>query len=235
MALRLLAHFESLFRGKPYLHRVSTHGDRLAREFYEDLYLAKAMSDFSTRVDADEVAYALTNKIIGKRGRRGDGAFGEVVPYAGSIVRDPGYKVGRAEIATLEIGAEVKILAKALVGQIDRVQTAMLGQAAVFKKREHTCITVGFVGVNHATRAAGYEGDRVFVATGSQAPSREAPDVIRRLQTHVEPAYDEFLILDYIASNEEPFQFAWVDANRVATHYGALLVRVLKKYGQRFG
>ena len=56
----------------------------------------------------------------GVAARRGDGTFGEIIPGEAPIL-DQGYLVARGPIATVEIGVEVKILAKATIKQIDRV------------------------------------------------------------------------------------------------------------------
>jgi hypothetical protein len=60
------------------------------------------------------------NKRRGVAARRGDGTFGEIIPGE-SAIADSGYLVARGPIATAEIGIEVKVLAKAMIKQIDRV------------------------------------------------------------------------------------------------------------------
>ena len=52
--------------------------------------------------------------------RRGDATFGEIIPGETPVV-EPAIRLTRGPIATVEIGVEVKILAKAMIKQIDRV------------------------------------------------------------------------------------------------------------------
>jgi hypothetical protein len=54
------------------------------------------------------------NKRKGIEARRGDGTFGELILGERAVV-DPGYKVARGPVANVEIGVEVKILAKAMI------------------------------------------------------------------------------------------------------------------------
>lgn len=49
------------------------------------------------------------------------------------------------------------------------------------------------------------------------------------------PAFGEFLVLRYRATNAEPYPFEWVDYERTAFDYGAILVRVAREYESRFG
>src|SRR5260370_40810138 len=70
------------------------------------------------------------NKRHGVAARRGDGSFGELVPGEAVII-DSGYLVARGPIATVEIGVEVKVLAKAMNKQIDRVKTDLSNQVKI--------------------------------------------------------------------------------------------------------
>ena len=40
------------------------------------------------------------------------------------------------------------------------------------------------------------------------------------------PNFDEFLVLPFIATNADPYAFAWVNENKMQLDYGAILVRV---------
>jgi hypothetical protein len=82
---------------------------------------------------------------VGIARRRGDGTFGELVPSA-TPVREPELVVNRGPVATIEIGVETKILAKAMIKQIDRVIGDLVRQTEEFKKRGGTPICVGLVG-----------------------------------------------------------------------------------------
>ena len=118
---RLLTEFRNLFQGKIYKHRVSNQGDFVAMHLYEDLISISRSPKFveAATVRKDRVLN-VQNKRRGVEARRGDGTFGEFIPGAIAI-NDPGYVVPRGPIATVEIGVEVKILAKAMIKQIDRV------------------------------------------------------------------------------------------------------------------
>jgi hypothetical protein len=89
------------------------------------------------------------NKRRGVAARRGDGTFGEIIPGETPII-DPGYLVARGPIATVEIGIEVKILAKAMIKQIDRVINDLRNQVNQFKHGGGNPICVAVVGINQA-------------------------------------------------------------------------------------
>lgn len=145
----LLRAFRELFQGTRYLHRDSSLGDRVASYLYEDLYILNKSSNFRARVDARERVLNVQNQTVGIARRRGDGTFRELVPAAAAVT-DRGYSVGRGPVATIEIGVETKILAKAMIKQIDRVIGDLVRQTEEFKKRGGNPICVGVVGVNHA-------------------------------------------------------------------------------------
>lgn len=117
---RLLQAFERTFQGVRYLHRDSSLGDNIAMHLYEDLYALGRSPKLCRRIDARERVPNARNLRVGITARRGDGTFGEIIPHVKAIT-DPGFVVARGHIATVEIGSEVKILAKAMVKQIDRV------------------------------------------------------------------------------------------------------------------
>ncbi len=171
------------------------------------------------------------NRVVGRTGRRGDGTFGELIPGARSQ-REPGFSVARGPIATLEIGAEVKIVAKAMLKQIDRVMTDLSSQANTFESQTTDAIRVAIVGVNFSDSYVGYEKDRSYPS--KVPPSREAPKVIPRLEERVKPLYDELLILRFKATNSPPFPFEWVDEAALASTYGAALVRLSRLFDARF-
>lgn len=175
------------------------------------------------------------NKRHGVKARRGDGTFGEIIPGETPII-DEGYRVARGLVATVEIGVEVKILAKAMIKQIDRVISDLRNQVVEFGKGGGKPICVGIVGVNHAEKYVGYEGDRSYPTTGKGGfphPAQEAREAERRLQELAAPAFDEFLILRYKATNEAPYPFEWVNSDETSRDYAAVLTRISSKYQQR--
>ena len=176
------------------------------------------------------------NKRRGVAARRGDGTFGEIIPGEAPMT-DSGYLVSRGPIATVEIGIEVKILAKAMIKQIDRVINDLRNQAAQFKRGGGNPICVALVGINRAESTVGYEGDRPFPTTGKQGfphPVQEAPEAERRLRADAAPEFDEFLVLRFKATNAPPYPFEWVDYNETRLDYAAALARISARYQQRF-
>lgn len=112
LELRLLTEFRRLFEGKIYRHRDSSQGDFVAMHLYEDLVAIDRSSRLNAgATDRKDRVLNVQNKRRGVTARRGDGTFGEIVPGE-APVSDPGYRVARGLIATVEIGVEVKILAK---------------------------------------------------------------------------------------------------------------------------
>jgi len=155
----LLDTFQSLFEGQKYEHRNSTLGDLVASQLYEDLVKLGRSPKLTERVKNRERVVNVGNKAVGKKSRRGDGTFGELVPTVVAIAEE-GLLVTRGEIANIEIGAETKILAKAMIKQIDRVIGDLIRQVEEFRKTGGQPICVGIVGVNAAPAYTSYEGDR---------------------------------------------------------------------------
>lgn len=176
------------------------------------------------------------NRRHGVTARRGDGTFGELIPGEAPI-NDDGYSVARGPISTVEIGVEVKILAKAMIKQIDRVINDLRNQVAQFRRGGGNPICVAIVGINHAESTIGYEGDRPFPTTGKSGflhPFQEAPEAERRLRTEVASDYDEFVTLLFKATNAAPYPFTWVDYNGTRVDYAAALSRISARYQLRF-
>ena len=44
------------------------------------------------------------------------------------------------------------------------------------------------------------------------------------------PYYDEFLVLEFIATNAPPYPFSWVNSTKTHRDYGAALVRISNRY-----
>jgi hypothetical protein len=112
---RLLTEFQRLFEAKPYKHRASNQGDFVAMHLYEDLLsVNRSPKLIAAAVERKERVLNVQNKRRGIAARRGDATFGELIPGETAIA-DSGYQVARGPIATVEIGVEVKILAKAMI------------------------------------------------------------------------------------------------------------------------
>jgi hypothetical protein len=232
----LLTAFRSLFEGKPYKHRASNLGDFVASHLYEDLVAIKKSAKLVERVQRHERVVNISNKTVGKPSRRGDGTFGELVPTA-IAVTDKGFLVARGKIATLEIGAETKILAKAMIKQIDRVISDLRRQVEEFEKCGGDPISVGFVGINYANHYISFEGDRVYPTTGrggAPHPIQEAAEAELRLLNHARPSFFEFQLLRFRATNQEPFPFEWVNLESTREEYAAALTRICREYDRRF-
>lgn len=227
----LLTAFERVFRSNVYRHRVSTMGDSVAVYLYEDLVALDQSPKLISRVKDGELAVNIGNQIKGKKGRRGDGTFGRVVPGQ-SLISDPEFVVPRGLVANLEVGTEVKIGATKLIAQVDRVMNDLSKQANIFTAHNPNAIKVGIVGVNFASTYTGHEGERQFIA--KTPPAREAADFARRIEDKVGPHYDELLILRFQATNNPPYEFDWVNPQETAQLYGSALVRISAEYERRF-
>jgi hypothetical protein len=144
--------------------------------------------------------------------------------------------VSRGPVATIEIGAETKTLAKAMIKQIDRVIGDLIRQTLEFRKRGGNPICVGLVGVNYSERYTSFEGDRGFPTDGKvyKHPIQEAADAASRLQQQAAAHFDEFQVFKFKATNESPFPFSWLDENATVMEYSALLTRISREYDRRF-
>jgi len=232
---QLLNAFRGVFEGKKYLHRNANLGDHVAAFLYEDLLALDRSPKLIARIKSGRAAVNAANKTVGKRARRGDGTFGEVVPGT-PVVGVAGFLVPRGQIAAVEVGAETKILAKAMMKQIERVETALIGQTAQFKRSNRNAITVAFVGINYAPQYLSFEGTREFPTDGKKYkhPIQEASEAEKRLMTVVQPHFDEFVLLKYRVSNQPPYPFEWMNEAATKLEYAAALARISKEYEARF-
>jgi len=232
---RLLTAFRGLFAGVKYEHRKSTLGDYVASFLYEDLVDLGHSQRLLDRVNSGRAALNTANKTVGKSARRGDGTFGEVVPGVATVVV-PDFTVPRARIASLEIGTETKILAKAMIKQIDRVINDLRAQSEEFKKCNPRAICVALIGVNGSDYYESYEGTRSFRTDGKvqKHPAQESSQARQRLLANVQDSYDELLILPFSARNVPPYDFAWENESELKVQYAAALSRISREYDSRF-
>jgi hypothetical protein len=234
---RLLTEFQRLFDAKVYRHRDSSQGDFVAMHLYEDLIaIQRSGRLIEAAIDRRDRVLNVQNKRRGVEARRGDGTFGEIIPGEVPII-DPGYLVARGLIATVEIGVEVKVLAKAMIKQIDRVINDLSNQVVQFRCGGGNPICVAVIGINQAEKAVSYEGERAFPTTGKQGflhPYQEASEAERRLKAEAAPEFDEFVVLRFKATNLSPYRFEWADYNETRLDYGAALSRISARYQQRF-
>jgi hypothetical protein len=231
----LLRTFRGLFEGKPYRHRIANLGDLVASQLYEDLVALGKSAKLVERVQHHERVVNLKNLMTGKPGRRGDGTFGELVPAAIALI-EKGMLVARGPVATIEIGAETKILAKAMIKQIDRVINDLVNQVSEFKRGGGHPICVAFVGINFAEQYVSFEGKRKWPTDGKKYkhPIQEAAQAEQRLNEKARTAFDEFQVLRFRATNAKPFPFAWVDLGKTEMEYSSVLTRISRKYDRRF-
>jgi hypothetical protein len=231
----LLRTFRGLFEGKPYLHRKSNLGDLVASQLYEDLVAIEKSQKLVERVKHHERVVNVRNIMTGKPGRRGDGTFGELVPATVAVI-EKGMLVARGPVATIEIGAETKILAKAMIKQIDRVITDLINQVTQFKRGGGSPICVGFIGINFADHYVSFEGRKRWPTDGKKYkhPIQEAAQAEQRLTEKARSAFDEFQFLRFRAKNAKPYPFEWVDLANTEMEYSALLTRVSREYDRRF-
>lgn len=237
MPYLLLERFRSVFEGVKYIHRDSSIGDSIAVYLVEDMYALHRSDRLDARIAAGQRVQNTQNRRRGINARRGDGTFGELIPGVEPVWVD-GYQIARGPIATVEVGAEVKILCKAMIRQIDRVMGDMEHQVDHFRAGGGQPISIGIVGINQADHCTTYEGDVAWPTTGQgrhRHPFQEAQEVENRIIARVRPRYDELLILRFRATNEPPYPFEWVDGPATKLDYAAILTRMLRRYEQRFG
>ena len=234
---RLPTEFRRLFEGKIYKHRNSSQGDFVAMHLYEDLItINRSPRLIETAISRKDRVLNVQNKRRGVAARRGDATFGELIPGETAIT-DAGYLVARGPIATVEIGVEIKVLAKAMIKQIDRVINDLRNQVVQFKCGGGHPICVAVIGINQAETTIGYEGERPFPTTGKQGflhPFQEAPEAERRLLAEAAPEFDEFVVLRFKATNAPPYPFEWVNYKETRLDYAAALSRISARYQQRF-
>lgn len=235
MQYKLLDAFASLFAGRAYLHRISTHGDRVASFLVDDLRILGRSAKLNAAVDAEDLVLNTANKTIGVTHRRGDGTFGTIVPST-PAVKNAEYTISLGEVANIHIGAEVKILAKAMIKQLDRVGTDMENQVAEFKRHGHQPICVGIVAVNYSEAYTSFEGDRLWPTDGKKYkhPIQEAAAAEARLLYRIAGKYDETLVLRFKATNTDSYPFAWVNDVETQKQYGSVLVRLSSLYDRRY-
>lgn len=166
--------------------------------------------------------------------RRGDGTFGEKVASA-DATEETNFNVAKGPTVNVQIGVEVKILATAMIKQIDRVISDLFKQAREFERVTKDAISVAIVGVNHASKYTSHEGDRTYDKPGSgPAPSKEATKAISELKSSATQHFDEFLIVPFEATNRPPYPFSWVDKKTTTNKYSAVCQRTLSEYDSRF-
>ena len=223
-------------KGKKYKHRDSSRGDWVALHVFEDLYRLGKSKAIRERIDRHESVLNTQNKRRGIPARRGDGTFGELVPGVVPVVH-AGFAVARREISTVEVGVEVKILAKAMIKQIGRVESDLRDQVDHFNNRATTPICVGVVGINRADRCVGYEGDRAWPTDGvhRKHPVQEADEAEHRLRDALSQKFDELIFCGTAPRTSPPYPFAWLDYTETHRDNGAPLTRVSRVYDQRFG
>jgi hypothetical protein len=231
----LLRTFRGLFEGKPYLHRKSNLGDMVASQLYEDLVALSKSTKLVERVHHHERVVNQKNLMTGKPSRRGDGTFGELVPAAVALT-EKDMLVARGPVATIEIGAETKILAKAMIKQIDRVISDLVNQANQFKRGGGNPICVAFVGINFAEQYISFEGRKRWPTDGKKYkhPVQEAAQAEQRLKERASLAFDEFQILGFKATNARPFPFEWMNLHKTELEYSSVLTRISREYDRRF-
>ncbi|HEX4631797.1 MAG TPA: hypothetical protein VH188_12620 [Chthoniobacterales bacterium] len=231
----LLRTFRGLFEGKPYLHRKSNLGDMVASQLYEDLVAIGKSTNLINGIQRHDRVVNMKNVMTGKPARRGDGTFGELVPAAVAVT-EKGMLVARGPVANIEIGAETKILAKAMIKQIDRVINDLVNQTTQFKRGGGNPICVAFVGINFAEQYVSFEGRKRWPTDGKKYkhPIQEAAQAEQRLNEMARSAFDEFQILRFRATNAKPFPFEWVNLTTTEMEYSSVLTRLSREFDRRF-
>ncbi len=226
----LLQAFREAFEGTVYKHRISTTGNKIGRELFEDLFRHLVSPLYVDNVRTGACVVSRGGGIHGKLIRRSDSVFGR--PPAGLPGKKgtPEYAVVEGTVAEPRVGCEVKILAKAQLKQIDRVINDLEGFALRMKRLNKKCINIAVVGVNHEPNYVGFEGVREF---RHRLREDEPPVVMNRLAV-LATSYDEVLLLSFKATNQLPFPFSWGGARKVELDYASVLTRVGERYQERF-
>ena len=231
----LLRAYEDAFLGHCYKHRNPQVGNIIADHLFEDLYALGLSAKLRAGVDGATHVLNPKGRSPGIRARRGDGSFGDLVP--GTKTRTiPGFKVALGATANVELGAEVKIVCKAMIRQIDRVQNDLQAQAKHFREKGPDALTVAIVGINFADHYVSWEDKRAVPTTGNGRnlhPIQEAKKAEARL-LNVEPSFTELIQIGFIATNEPPYAFQFVDLAKLEAQYGSALVRLSREYDKRF-
>jgi hypothetical protein len=165
--------------------------------------------------------------------------------HGAAAVAEPGFVIRRGTTVITEIGVEVKILAKAMIKQIDRVVGDLTKQAVAFSTKgvgSKTPLSIAVVGVNHSPAFLGYEANRTTLADGTRQPdgmihSRPCDEAARakdELNMKAHAVYSEFLILEFEATNMVPYPFKWVNGQKTLDDYNALLSRLASAYEASF-
>lgn len=231
MSYRLLEAFEATFNGRPYYHRNQTIGNFIASHLFEDLVVLGRSAPLVEGVRSNRLVVNTLNVVKGRRGRRGDGTFGELIPGE-EPKPETGFQVLRGPVATILIGAEVKILAKSMIKQIDRVINDLVSQARTFREQTSSALTIGIVGVNFSTSYTSYEGEREYPA--DPAPVREASATVERItNSRVPKDFDELLFMKFKATNIPPYPFEWHNHRESAQEYASALLRISNLFAQR--
>lgn len=125
-----------------------------------------------------------------------------------------------------------------MVRQLGRVNSDLKDQVNHFRGRGSAkVIPIGIVALNHAPIYTSYEGEQVWTTTGVGRhlhPVQEAAKVRPRLCTEAGSHYFEFLVLDFLATNQPPHKFAWLNRSQTELEYAAALARVCQQYQERF-
>ena len=123
-----------------------------------------------------------------------------------------------------------------MLKQIDRVISDLNRQVEHFRQGGDDPISVGVVGVNHTLAPyTSYEGSRSYTTDGQSEkhPGQEAPQAKARLLQEVAPTFDEFLLLEFVATNSPPYPFSWLDERGTELDYGAALTRISREVERR--
>lgn len=231
-SFRALKQFEAIFAGRVYRHRSSTQGNAIGRECFEDIFEHSVSTSFRKAVDEGRLVVNVAGKVQTPiLVRRNDSICGR--PPAGVTERKASalFHVPEGPVAEPHIGCEVKILAKSQQKQLDRVIGDLERFAENMKALNANCLTVAIVGVNHESNYVGYEGKRKF---RNKLREHEATVTASRVRSDLQTKFTELVILDFLATNQKPFPFSWLNPKTVELEYGAALTRVGAEYDRRF-
>jgi hypothetical protein len=202
---------------------------------YEDLLALGRSPKFVAGVSSGACVVNTRNLVTGRKTRRGDGSFGELLPHLNPEAFK-GYAVRRGPIANLQIAVETKILATAIGKQIQERISSLKEQATAFRHKNPDVICVAMVGINYAPSYLAYEKQRTQLTDGKEYPhpSQQAAAAEARARAELQSHFEEVIILPFVATNQPPLSFSWANTKTTTNEYGAALIRISQEYERRF-
>ena len=235
MKYRLLHSFQEIFSGTPYRHRNSQLTDCVALDYFEDYRRTTNRPAIQERLDSGSSVVGSRPPLTGGMNHGGLRYIGEKTPGI-NPTRMPERSVMTGRTANVEIVFEIKILAKSMNKQVNRVINDFGNRQAKLKKAYPDVIFIGAVGVNFASAYVSYEGARTYHTNGKERrhPSQEATSVKNKLLDGLSDVLDELLIICFTAENVSPYNFDFLGLDRTEEELAGIIARTARDHEKRF-